>query len=608
MKLTPSQATAVAHRGSNLLVAASAGAGKTEVLARRCVSLIADPQRRCGIDRLLVVTFTRAAAAELRVRIARMLREEADRAGAAKCAGISAGRNCWSRPPTSGRSTRGVGESCASISPRPAWTCVSRCSASRMPRYCGPKCSTNLFDQIHRGGEPLADEAQAWLGARDCAGRPFPARPDRAAQRFPRAPGQPGPVVRAAARDLREPGRRAQYWPRHWPRNAGFQHEQLKRWLGRCRLRPPSCGRMARRWPIGTSNSEARAQLPRSRRRSRSSTSRSPTGERRSRRSLRKSLRSASAGSQQRLQKHVVARQCQVDSGSTSRRPAALIATLLRLEERYQQMLPPPSGCKRRTNSATCCALALDLLGSPAAGRRARTNRDRPPAAAALRAHPGGRVPGHQPRAGGNPATGHPGGAGPHQPLHGRRREAEHLRLSPGRAAAVRRAERGVRGGQAEGRIEYLVGQLPQPRAACSAALNRPLRRGSSTRRLGGTAYGEKERLRAGPGRRRNRQPDAGPAPRVEVHVIEHDARRKRAEAEDADEFEAEVSEREAQLAAEQIRAMLVQPACRCRSAEPMAKSGYVRYAWATSSFCCVPPCVTPGRSRACSAQTAFTA
>ncbi|HQL53478.1 MAG TPA: UvrD-helicase domain-containing protein, partial [Phycisphaerae bacterium] len=74
MNLTASQRRAVEHRGSNLLVSASAGAGKTEVLAQRCVGLIADPQRPCDIDRLLVVTFTRAAAAELRVRIADMLR------------------------------------------------------------------------------------------------------------------------------------------------------------------------------------------------------------------------------------------------------------------------------------------------------------------------------------------------------------------------------------------------------------------------------------------------------------------------------------------------------------------------------------------------------
>lgn len=77
MNLTESQQNAVERRGSNLLVAASAGSGKTEVLARRCVSLVADPQRPCSVGQLLVVTFTRAAAAELRARVGQMLRKAA---------------------------------------------------------------------------------------------------------------------------------------------------------------------------------------------------------------------------------------------------------------------------------------------------------------------------------------------------------------------------------------------------------------------------------------------------------------------------------------------------------------------------------------------------
>jgi ATP-dependent helicase/nuclease subunit A len=79
MNLTVSQQQAVDHRGTNLLVCASAGSGKTEVLTRRVVSLICDPHRPCDIDRLLVVTFTRAAAAELRVRTRRLLQERIER-------------------------------------------------------------------------------------------------------------------------------------------------------------------------------------------------------------------------------------------------------------------------------------------------------------------------------------------------------------------------------------------------------------------------------------------------------------------------------------------------------------------------------------------------
>jgi ATP-dependent helicase/nuclease subunit A len=76
MDLTPGQQRAVEHRGSSALVAASAGSGKTRVLACRCVALIADAAHPCQIDQLLVVTFTRAAAAELRTRVGQMLREE----------------------------------------------------------------------------------------------------------------------------------------------------------------------------------------------------------------------------------------------------------------------------------------------------------------------------------------------------------------------------------------------------------------------------------------------------------------------------------------------------------------------------------------------------
>ncbi len=75
MNLTAAQHLAVAHRDGDLLVSASAGSGKTEVLTRRCLELISDPREPCPLDRLLVLTFTRAAAAELRSRIARMLRQ-----------------------------------------------------------------------------------------------------------------------------------------------------------------------------------------------------------------------------------------------------------------------------------------------------------------------------------------------------------------------------------------------------------------------------------------------------------------------------------------------------------------------------------------------------
>ncbi|MBL8879714.1 MAG: UvrD-helicase domain-containing protein [Phycisphaerales bacterium] len=79
MKPALDQQAAIDHRDSSLLLSASAGSGKTEVLARRCVSLLVDRERHVDITRLLVLTFTRAAAAELRTRIGRSLRAELEK-------------------------------------------------------------------------------------------------------------------------------------------------------------------------------------------------------------------------------------------------------------------------------------------------------------------------------------------------------------------------------------------------------------------------------------------------------------------------------------------------------------------------------------------------
>lgn len=73
---TDEQREAILGRGGSLLVAASAGAGKTMVLVERIISRITDPVRPVDVDRLLVVTFTNAAAAEMRERISRALAKE----------------------------------------------------------------------------------------------------------------------------------------------------------------------------------------------------------------------------------------------------------------------------------------------------------------------------------------------------------------------------------------------------------------------------------------------------------------------------------------------------------------------------------------------------
>ena len=72
-KWTPAQRAAIEDRGGALLVSAAAGSGKTAVLTERAVRLITDPEYPVDADRLLIVTFTNAAAAELRARIGQAL-------------------------------------------------------------------------------------------------------------------------------------------------------------------------------------------------------------------------------------------------------------------------------------------------------------------------------------------------------------------------------------------------------------------------------------------------------------------------------------------------------------------------------------------------------
>ncbi len=69
-KWTDEQWDAISAKDCNLLVAAAAGAGKTAVLVERIIRKITDREQPVDIDRLLIVTFTNAAAAEMRERIA----------------------------------------------------------------------------------------------------------------------------------------------------------------------------------------------------------------------------------------------------------------------------------------------------------------------------------------------------------------------------------------------------------------------------------------------------------------------------------------------------------------------------------------------------------
>ena len=74
-QLTKQQAQAVYDRGGRLLVSAAAGSGKTKVLVDRLLCYITDPADPADIDDFLIITYTKAAASELRGKIAAKMTE-----------------------------------------------------------------------------------------------------------------------------------------------------------------------------------------------------------------------------------------------------------------------------------------------------------------------------------------------------------------------------------------------------------------------------------------------------------------------------------------------------------------------------------------------------
>ena len=69
IQFTPDQQKVIDLRDCNILVSAAAGSGKTAVLVERILRMICDDSHPVDVDRLLIVTFTNAAAAEMRERI-----------------------------------------------------------------------------------------------------------------------------------------------------------------------------------------------------------------------------------------------------------------------------------------------------------------------------------------------------------------------------------------------------------------------------------------------------------------------------------------------------------------------------------------------------------
>lgn len=92
MNFTPDQQKVIDLRNKNILVSAAAGSGKTAVLTERIAELVCGPDADMGkypvnpeddqrkqIDRILIVTFTKAAAREMRERIGKRLRERLEK-------------------------------------------------------------------------------------------------------------------------------------------------------------------------------------------------------------------------------------------------------------------------------------------------------------------------------------------------------------------------------------------------------------------------------------------------------------------------------------------------------------------------------------------------
>ena len=119
---TREQKQVIEGREKSLLVSAAAGSGKTAVLVERIIRMITEGENPKDIDRLLVMTFTRAAAAEMRERIQAAIEKN-----------ISSSRQFWFSLPRSRRSTASACISCGNI--LTGWTSI-RHSGSAMRAKC----------------------------------------------------------------------------------------------------------------------------------------------------------------------------------------------------------------------------------------------------------------------------------------------------------------------------------------------------------------------------------------------------------------------------------------------------------------------------------------
>ena len=76
VKWTKEQRQVIDSRNTNLLVSAAAGSGKTAVLIERIIELVLDEKNPIDINKLLVVTFTKLAASEMRERVSKAIEKK----------------------------------------------------------------------------------------------------------------------------------------------------------------------------------------------------------------------------------------------------------------------------------------------------------------------------------------------------------------------------------------------------------------------------------------------------------------------------------------------------------------------------------------------------
>jgi hypothetical protein len=274
--LTREQRWAIEGTGATLIVSSAAGSGKTKVLVERFLYLVTEAPAPTDVDRILAVTFTDAAAAQLKSRIGQALREKWEATGEERLARqillldkaeVSTFHSFCHRVVR--RNFHRVRRDSRSLGPDPGPGADGR-GGSQEPEMLDPafvvmddgegeilrrEVLDEVFESEHARGDALFRDLLLRYGGRDLdqTSRRFPARPGPKARPVRSAGGRPsapfsGAVSRSCWRAVHErvPGFRRGRWEfpianssvgRRPPRRAGSRP-----WTGKIRHRrsPPS--------------------------------------------------------------------------------------------------------------------------------------------------------------------------------------------------------------------------------------------------------------------------------------------------------------------------------------------------------------------------------